>query len=76
MHRAATSAADVSNLALNEEELALSLQLYYMMMMLCKGTALSTVQNAGQGQGLTAWRQLAKDGDPHTATQRTPGSCS
>ena len=42
----------------------LSTVLYYILMMLCRGTALDTVVNCGVGEGLEGWRQLCMTHEP------------
>ena len=43
---------------------AASAQLYWMMLMICKGAALNTVFLAGDSEGLEAWRQLTEKYEP------------
>jgi hypothetical protein len=47
----------------------LSRQLYYMLIMLCRGAALDMVVNAGQGEGLEAWRLLVQRFEPKASTR-------
>ena len=44
----------------DDEDGAASAQLYWMMIMICKGAALNTVFLAGDSEGLEAWRQLTE----------------
>lgn len=48
----------------NQNELACSLQSYFMLMMLCKSTALTQVINSGSQEGLEAWRLLVGTHEP------------
>ena len=43
---------------IDDEDWAASAQLYWMMLMICKGAALNIVFLAGESEGLEAWRQL------------------
>ena len=45
---------------LDDDDRAASAQLYWMMLMICKGAALNTVFLAGDSEGLEAWRQLTE----------------
>ena len=49
---------------LDDEDRAASAQLYWMMLMICKGAALNTVFLAGDSEGLEAWRQLTEKYEP------------
>ena len=69
MTRAETSADPVLNVALDAASSAISAQLYYVLVMTCRGTALDRVVNAGPGEGLEAWRQLQLANDPRTGTR-------
>ena len=44
-------------------------QLYYILVMTCKGQALDKVVNAGQGEGLEGWRALVGHHEPGTTTR-------
>ena len=44
-------------------------QLYWMMLMICKGAALNTVFLAGDSEGLEAWRQLTEKYEPKVRTR-------
>ena len=46
---------------LEEDDRAASAQLYWMMLMICKGAALNIVFLAGDSEGLEAWRQLTEN---------------
>ena len=59
MDDAAKATAPIPNAAiLDDDDRAASAQLYWMMLMICKGAALNTVFLAGDSEGLEAWRQL------------------
>ena len=45
---------------LDSDDRAASAQLYWMMLMICKGAALNIVFLAGDSKGLEAWRQLTE----------------
>ena len=53
-------------------EASCSTQLYYIMVMLCKGTAVTRVVNAGAHEGLEAWRCLVLHHEP-TSLIRSAG---
>lgn len=44
------------------------MQVYYMLMMLCKATALTRVVNAGSHEGLEAWKLLVEKHEPSPLT--------
>ena len=52
--------ADPNATILDDDDRAASAQLYWMMLMICKGAALNTVFLAGESEGLEAWRQLTE----------------
>jgi hypothetical protein len=54
---------------LNAEQTAFSTRLYYALIMTCRGPAMNRVTNAGDGEGLEAWRQLVKHHEPNTKTR-------
>ena len=53
----------------DDEDRAASAQLYWMMLMICKGAALNTVFLAGDSEGLEAWRQQTGKYEPKTRTR-------
>ena len=55
---------------LDDDDRAASAQLYWMMLMICKGAALNTVFLAGDSEGLEAcWRQLTEKYEPKMRTR-------
>ena len=56
------------NATLTQSEASCSTQLYYMLVMLCNGTALTRVVNAGAQEGLEAWRCLVLHHEPTSLT--------
>ena len=57
MVEAANAGTPISNASiLEEEDRAASAQLYWMMLMICKGAALNIMFLAGDSEGLEAWR--------------------
>ena len=56
--RSERSAGPMLNETSTPAEVSCSTQLYYMLVMLCKGTALTRVVNAGAQESLEAWRSL------------------
>ena len=58
MKTAEASQVPVLNTALDADPAQASQQLYFVLVMLCKGQALDIVIYSGQGEGLEAWRQL------------------
>ena len=44
-------------------------QLYYILLMLCQGTALNIIVNAGELQGCVAWRRLHQRYEPKATTR-------
>ena len=54
---------------LEEDDRAASTQLYWMMLMICKGAALNIVFLAGDSEGLEAWRQLTEKYEPKMRTR-------
>ena len=67
---AAKAAAPIPNATIPEENnRAASTQLYWMMLMICKGAALNIVFLAGDSEGLEAWRQLTEKYGPKMRTR-------
>ena len=54
---------------LDADDRAASAQLYWMMLMICKGAAVNTVFLAGDSEGLEAWRQLTEKCEPKMRTR-------
>ena len=54
--------------AVDDEDRAASAQLYWMMLMICKGAALNTVFLAGDRGGLESWRQPTEKYEPKMGT--------
>ena len=54
---------------LDDDDRAVSAQLYWMMFTICKGAALNTVFLAGDSKGLEAWRQLTEKYEPKMRTR-------
>eukprot|EP00971_Amphidinium_carterae_P194206 3853846-Amphidinium_carterae.1 len=67
--RAETTEDPVDNLSLSVDASGASQTLYYILIMLCKGAALTRVVNSGASEGLTAWRALCRFHEPKTATR-------
>ena len=67
---AAKAAAPIPNATiLDDDDPAASAQLYWMMLMICKGAALNSVFLAGDSEGLEAWRQLTEKYEPKMRTR-------
>ena len=70
MDDAAKAVAPISNATILEEnDRAASTQLYWMMLMICKGAVLKIVFLAGNSEGLEAWRQLTEKHEPKMRTR-------
>ena len=54
---------------LEEDDRAASAQLYWMLLMICKGAALNIVFLAGDSEGLEAWRLLTEKYEPKMRTR-------
>ena len=54
---------------LEESDRAASTQLFWMILMICKGAALNIVFLAGDSEGLEAWRQLTEKYEPKMRTR-------
>ena len=52
-----------------DDDRAASAQLYWMMLMICKGAAFNTVFLAGASEVLGAWRQLTEKYEPKMRTR-------
>ena len=52
---------------LGGEDAALAAQLYYLLVLLCRGAALTIVTNAGEQEGLLSWEKLVDHYDPAVA---------
>eukprot|EP00971_Amphidinium_carterae_P117671 2331045-Amphidinium_carterae.1 len=69
MERSHHTEDDVSNTVLTPEQSAASQQLFYMLIMTCRDAPLTRIINAGEGQGLRAWRSLCRHFEPASATR-------
>ena len=70
MRKAAVSALPVPNSTISSPvHVAASEQLYWMLLMLCKGPALTTVTLPGDGNGLESWRLLVEKFEPKLRTR-------
>ncbi len=69
MARAETSVEATLNVNMDADEAGMSSQLYYMLVMICKSSALTRVVNAGPGEGLEAWRLLVLYYEPPSQTR-------
>ena len=70
MDDAAKAAAPIPNATImDENHRAASTQLYWMMLMICKGAALNIVFLAGDSESLEAWRQLTEKYMPKMRTR-------
>eukprot|EP00971_Amphidinium_carterae_P339311 6477031-Amphidinium_carterae.1 len=69
MERAHYSEDDLRNVSLSDEDGAASNQLSYMLIMTCRDAPLTRVINAGEGQGLLAWRALCRHYEPASAAR-------
>ena len=69
LERTERSAGPMLNATLTQSEASCSTRLYYMLVMLCKGTALTRVVNAGAQEGLKAWRCLFLHYEPTSLTR-------
>ena len=69
MKRAETSSTPVLNATLDGPSQSLSAQLFYILVMTCKGVALTKVINAGPSEGLEAWRLLVQHYEPSSHTR-------
>ena len=67
---AAKAGAPIPNATiLKENDPAASAQLYWMMLMICKGAAVNIVFLTGDSEFLEAWRQLAEKYEPRMRTR-------
>ena len=67
-------AAEISDVpvllaTIGPESVRRSNQLYYMLIMLSKGSALSRIVSAGTGEGLEAWRLMVQHHEPVSRTR-------
>ena len=70
MDVAAKAAAPIPNATiLEEDDRAASAQLYWMVLMICKGAGLNIVILAGDSESLEAWRQLTEKYEPKMRTR-------
>ena len=67
MEWAGSHVGECLNAALTQDQIHHSTQLYYILIMLVEGPALTRVINAGHGQGLNAWRALVAEYEPKSA---------
>ena len=69
LERTERSAGPMLNATLTQSDASCSTQPYYMLVMLCKGTALTRGVNAGAQEGLEAWRCLVLHHEPTSLTR-------
>ena len=69
MTRATEANSIVLNATLEASVVRVSQQLYWMLLMLCKNTALQIVVGAGRGEGLEAWKLLVERYEPRLRTR-------
>ena len=69
MDWAGSHVGECLNAALSQDQTHHSTQLYYILIMLVEGPALTRVINAGHGQGLNAWRALVAEYEPKSAAR-------
>ena len=70
MEWAGSHVGECLNAALSQDQIHHSTQLYYILIMLVEGPALTRVINAGHGQGLNAWRALVAEYEPKSAARK------
>ncbi len=69
MARAEISVEATLTVNMDADEAGMSSQLYYMLVMICKGSALTRVMNAGPEEGLEAWRSWVLYYEPSSQTR-------
>ena len=69
MERVEQSAAPYLRAAMHSTDHSYSVQLCYMLVMICKSTALIRVANAGSQEGLVGWRLLVLQHEPTPFTR-------
>ena len=69
MEWAASHPGECLNAALTQDQVHCSTELYYILIMLVEGAALTRVINAGHGQGLNAWRMLVLEYEPKSSAR-------
>eukprot|EP00971_Amphidinium_carterae_P333931 6468960-Amphidinium_carterae.1 len=60
---------DVRNTVLSMDQAAASTQLYYLLIMCCRDSALTRIVNVGVSEGLLAWRALCRHHNPSSAAR-------
>eukprot|EP00971_Amphidinium_carterae_P046144 908413-Amphidinium_carterae.2 len=69
MEKAETTEEDVRNTVLSADQAAASTQLYYLLIMSCRDSALTRIVNVGVAEGLLAWRALCRHHNPSSAAR-------
>ncbi|CAK0798994.1 unnamed protein product, partial [Prorocentrum cordatum] len=69
MRTAELSEYRVDNVHLSPADRQFSTQLFYMLVMVCRGSALTRVVNQGTTEGLLAWRALCQHHEPSSAAR-------
>ena len=69
MRHAESSASPVRSNTLDEPQKRLSKQLNYWLIQTCRGLALNQVLNAGENEGLEAWRLLVQHHEPNVPSR-------
>eukprot|EP00971_Amphidinium_carterae_P044433 873851-Amphidinium_carterae.3 len=59
----------IGNAALSVDQAQASAQMFYLLIMTCRESALTRVINSGDGEGLQAWRQLCRFHEPSSAAR-------
>eukprot|EP00971_Amphidinium_carterae_P050484 994170-Amphidinium_carterae.2 len=56
------------NSGLDPRDASCSIQLYYILLLLCRQQPLTLIVNAGEQEGLTAWQRLVEQYEPQQRT--------
>eukprot|EP00971_Amphidinium_carterae_P121618 2408388-Amphidinium_carterae.1 len=62
-------AGSYRNADLSPQDANCSVQLYYMLLLLCQQQPLTMIVNAGEQEGLTGWQRLVEQYEPQQRTR-------
>eukprot|EP00971_Amphidinium_carterae_P264899 5254717-Amphidinium_carterae.1 len=64
----ANSTGSFVNSSLDQRDTSCSIQLYYILLLLCRQQPLTFIINAGEQEGLKAWQRLVEQYEPEQRT--------
>eukprot|EP00971_Amphidinium_carterae_P293435 5825951-Amphidinium_carterae.1 len=65
----ANSTGSFTNSSLDQKDASCSIQLYHILLLLCRQQPLTLIVNAGEQERLTAWQRLVEQHEPQQRTR-------